>query len=199
MGETPAMQGADDDVPIEPLAASEVPRARRALMDVYAGAFAAPPYSEPPQAADRLASSLAAHAGRAGFRMRVAHDPGAGIVGFAYGYASAPGQWWHDRVAASIGPEAAARWLVGAFEVVELAVLPAWQRRGIGGRLLGALVDGVEHRTAVLSTLDAETSAVRLYRRHGWRPVGHLPSPAAGRFLVMGLDLARGGTVGSAS
>jgi ribosomal protein S18 acetylase RimI-like enzyme len=190
-----------DDVAIEPLAAAALEGARGAVIAVYAAAFAAPPYSEPPHAADRLAASLAIHAGRPGFRMRVARAADGGIVGFGYGYASAPGQWWHDRVALSVGRDAAQRWLVGAFEVVELAVLPAWQGHGIGTRLLAALLDGVEQRTAVLSTLDAETAALRLYRRLGWRPIGHLAPPAAhtaGRFLVMGLDLGPREAVGSA-
>lgn len=31
----------------------------------------------------------------------------ASIVGFAYGYTSAPGQWWHDIVAAALEPQIA--------------------------------------------------------------------------------------------
>jgi ribosomal protein S18 acetylase RimI-like enzyme len=185
-------------VEIRPLAAAGVEAERDALTGVYAAAFGAPPYRESPQTAERFAGTLATHRVRAGFRMRVAGPAGGRPVGFAYGYASAPGQWWHDRVAAAIGPQAAARWLVGGFEVVELAVLPEWQGAGIGGRLLDALLDGVGHATAVLSTLDMETPALRLYRRRGWRAIGAMPSPRLGRFLIMGLDLAPADAVGSA-
>jgi hypothetical protein len=41
----------------------------------------------------------------------------------------------------------------------------------------------------VLSTLDADTPARRLYRRRGWRAIGELPPTEIGRFVVMGLDL----------
>jgi ribosomal protein S18 acetylase RimI-like enzyme len=192
------VQRRSEQVEIQPLAAADVGEARAGLVGVYAAAFGAAPYRESPQTAERFAVTLSTHPYRAGFRMRVARPASGEPVGFAYGYASAPGQWWHDRVAASIGGSAAARWLVGSFEVVELAVLPAWQGAGIGGRLMDALLDGVCHGTAVLSTLDAETPALHLYRRRGWRVVGDMASPTLGRFLIMGLDLPPADAVGSA-
>jgi ribosomal protein S18 acetylase RimI-like enzyme len=160
------------------------------LVEVYSAAFGEPPYNEPPAAGERFADSLRVHSRRRGFAMRVAEDSGGEVVGFAYGYRAAPGQWWHDRVAGSLDPRAAARWLTGAFELVELAVRPDDQRRGLGGALHDALIDSApDHSTAVLSTLDADTPARRLYRRRGWRPIGALPPTRIGRFVVMGLDL----------
>jgi GNAT superfamily N-acetyltransferase len=110
-------------------------RIAEALGDVYADAFAAPPHNEPPEAAGRFRESLARHAALPGFRAAVAWAAGAEPAGFGYGHTSLPGQWWHDRAAAALPSERVARWLHEPFVVVELAVRPRLQRRGIGGSL----------------------------------------------------------------
>ena len=175
---------------IQAVGAGDVGGLRGELVEVYTAAFGQPPYNEPEAAGRRFGESLEMHAARDGFRMRVARGPGGELAGFAYGYLAQPGQWWHDRVARSLDDRAAERWLAGAFEIVELAVRPDRQRRGLGAALHDALVDDAGgHRTAVLSTLDADTAALRLYRRRGWRSIGGLPPTQIGRFVVMGLDL----------
>ena len=112
------------------------------------------------------------------------------VCGFACGYRGQAGQWWHDWVVSELGPAAAAEWADGAFEFVDLAVLPRAQGRGLGGRPHDALLAGLAHRTALLSTWDADTPARALYRRRGWatlravaRPDGRPP------VLLMGLRL----------
>jgi ribosomal protein S18 acetylase RimI-like enzyme len=132
------------------------------------------------------------HAERAGFRAFGAFD-GHRLVGFSEGYSSAPGQWWHDSVAARLPPNRRKRWLDGAFELVELHVHPEHQGRGLGGRLHDLLLQDVPHRTAMLSTRRADTPAMALYRKRGWVAVidemlfpGN-PIP----FQILGLDLRR--------
>ena len=94
------------------------------------------------------------------------------IVGIGYGFRGAAGQWWHDMVESAItaaaGREAARAWMTDSFEVGELHVHPDQQGRGIGRQLLLRLTAGRPERSAVLSTLDAESRARRLYRSSGF-------------------------------
>lgn len=175
---------------IELLGPEEALRARPAVVTVYLEAFAAPPYHKTPGAAESFAAAFQRHAGRAGFRLAAA-GAGADLAGFGYGYSAGPGQWWHDVVAAGLGPALSERWLRGAFELTELAVRPNHQGRGLGAALHDHLLAGLPHRTAVLSTMTEETAGLRLYRRRGWHvlhPGLRFPGIAA-PYLIMGLDL----------
>lgn len=173
------------------VAPDEVPALAPALREVYAEAFAQPPYRTPPAAADAWVAALPVHAARPGFRMVVAELAGR-LAGFAYGYATSAGQWWHDAIAAALGPHARAAWLDDAFEVVELAVHPAFQGEGVGGAVHDALLDALPHPTAILSTLDADTPAVRLYEKRGWRTLmdGFRFEGDPRAFLILGQRLA---------
>ena len=92
-----------------------------------------------------------------------------GLVAFSYGYHGERGQWWHDAVSHGLSHAEADHWLSNAFEVAEVHVLPAWQGRGIGRRVLTMLLDGVTESTVVLSAIDDETPARHLYRSLGFR------------------------------
>ncbi len=143
------------------------------------------------------------HTERAGFRSVGAftEDPraedGAGeqLVGFGYGYLVAPGQWWHDQVRHALDRRTAKRWLPGAFEVCELHVHPAQQSRGLGRQLLHALVEGLPHPAALLSTPDSETKAFKLYRADGFVDLArghHFPGDTR-PFAILGARLPLGG------
>jgi ribosomal protein S18 acetylase RimI-like enzyme len=124
------------------------------------------------------------HCARQEFRLVAAEDDGS-LVGFAYGYVGERGQWWSDRVVEALAPSVADVWVGGHFEFVELAVLPASRRRGIGARLHDALMSGTEHRRGLLSTDDSDTPARRLYASRGWTKLGNLSAETAvlGRWL----------------
>lgn len=99
-------------------------------------------------------------------------SPVGNVVGFGYGFRGVPGQWWHDVVhqalVDAVGKRHAETWLDDAFEVAELHVLPAYQGRGLGRRLLAALCADRPERTVLLSTLDRPDSrARRLYGSMG--------------------------------
>ncbi|HEY5987248.1 MAG TPA: GNAT family N-acetyltransferase, partial [Streptosporangiaceae bacterium] len=94
------------------------------------------------------------------------------VVGFAYGFHGAPGQWWHDLVheviASKHGAPAADEWLGDSFEIAEVHVHPRHQGRGAGRAMLLRLTAGRPERTAVLSTMDTHSRARRLYRGLGF-------------------------------
>jgi ribosomal protein S18 acetylase RimI-like enzyme len=107
------------------------------------------------------------HVSLAGFACRAAIIDDT-LVGFGYGYTTSPGQWWHDLVRRALDRDAADEWLVDAFELSELHVLPEYQGIGIGRRLLTSLAVGIPHSAMLLSTPDSDTRAFRLYRDTGF-------------------------------
>ena len=68
--------------------------------------------------------------------------------------------------------------MVDEAHVTSFAVHPRWRRRGVGERLLLALVDIAVARRAREATLEVRLSnmpARRLYEKYGFRPVGIRP------------------------
>jgi ribosomal protein S18 acetylase RimI-like enzyme len=132
---------------------------------------------------------FARYAGLPDFRGFVARAGGA-TVGMGFGHRSLPGQWWHDAVAAHVGPANPA--LRDAWVLVELAVRAAWQGHGIGGLLHDALLDAQPLPRALLSTEVTNDRARRMYERRGWHYLHSGFAFAAGqpRFLVMHREVA---------
>ncbi|MDP9365243.1 MAG: GNAT family N-acetyltransferase [Chloroflexota bacterium] len=191
-------------IDIEFVDASEVTAVQDQIAAIYRDAFSSPPDGEKPAAVASFVERLPRHAARAGFRCAVARD-GDWPLGFAYGYVGAPGQWWHDLVRAALSPTMAERWLDGAFEFTELAVVPSAQGGGIGGGLHDLLLSRTPSATALTTTPREGNPAVRFDRRRGWEtlvddfrfPGGTAP------WLILGRDLSSlrgsgGRTVGGA-
>jgi ribosomal protein S18 acetylase RimI-like enzyme len=166
-------------------ASSVLGRHRREIEELWRLVF-------PATTEERFAEILPRHARRRGFRFLAARDGERRLAGFVYGYLGGPGEWWHDHVAAVLGPDRAARWLQpGHFELVELQVRPDFRRRGLGRRLHDELLAGLEAPTAVLSTEQDNEAALALYDRCGWQVIldeidfgpGYPP------FVVLGKEL----------
>jgi ribosomal protein S18 acetylase RimI-like enzyme len=170
--------------PVDPFAELDT------VFAIYCAALGAPPAARETQAwRDDI---LPRHAARADFdflgaRERDSED----LVGFTYGYTGAYGQWWTDRVAPAMDAAARAVWLDPPhFEVVELHVRPDSQRRGIGTRLLDALLAGQPHDRALLTADPAAASALPYYEKHGWEPLADVELVAgAGTRVVLGRRL----------
>ena len=171
------------------------------LMDVYQAAMGVAAVQLPGRRA-----IMQAHTAHPAFRALIvtgtprgaagetAADPGP-VVAFAYGFRGGRGQWWHDLVRSALtsasGHAAAAGWLDDSFEVAELHVRPEYQRRGIGRQLLFRLTGDRAERTAVLSTMDANSPARRLYRSAGFTDLltGYRFSGTPVPYAVMGAAL----------
>ncbi len=157
-----------------------------AIVNCYRAAFTAPGYDETEADVLRFATSqLPGHLHRDGFRLTAALE-GDAVRGFGYGYTGRRGQYWSDLVAAAVPEEIAAAWVGGHFELVELAVDPAYQGRGLGGRLLDTLLSDLPHQRALLGTYPDERPSVRLYRSRGWRRLATIDRSSD----LWGLDLA---------
>lgn len=110
------------------------------------------------------------HMRRSGWRCVGAFEDDA-LIGIAYGYRGASGQWWHDEVQRGlrfVDPALVQRYLTNYFELTELHVHPDRQGRGIGHALLTELLSGVDAPRVLLSTPEGPTRAWRLYRRTGF-------------------------------
>jgi GNAT superfamily N-acetyltransferase len=138
------------------------------ILEVYRQAFSEPPYNKTEADVIGFSQALDLHRNRLNARLIVAQNERGLITGFAYGYEVLGGQWWYEVVEKAMPARMARQWLHGAFELVELAVMPSMQGQGTGGRLHDAVLSGLSNRTAVLSTIEIETTALHLYRRRGW-------------------------------
>jgi|tagenome__1003787_1003787.scaffolds.fasta_scaffold20987937_7 ribosomal protein S18 acetylase RimI-like enzyme len=163
-----------------------------ALTDVYAAAFAEPPYGRDGGEAERFAGIFDAHRSRAGFVLAIAEERDV-VVGFTYGYRGREGEWWHDRVVGAVDPRAHDPWLLpGHLEVVELAVSPSHRRQGIGEGLLAAVLAASGAPTAVLSSR-VDAPALRFYLHRGWQRIGELRFSEGGAvYAILALDARPG-------
>lgn len=132
------------------------------------------------------------HVGWPGFRLFIAAID-ANPVGFVYGYQSLPGQWWHDQVREPLIQAGKEHWLENAVELAEVAVLPPFQGRGIGTRLIDAFLEGVTE--PVLLGLEADDDRTHaLYAAHGFKALltNFYYEGFEDRIIVMGRTLQGG-------
>ncbi|RNL86388.1 GNAT family N-acetyltransferase [Halostreptopolyspora alba] len=159
----------ETDVELRDLAAPAFRHALPALLEIYAAAM------DPPR--EQLAGRrliMEQHAQNPRFTSVVALTADDSPVGFGYGFHGHNGQWWHDVVTSGLrarSPDAERHWFTDAFEIAELHVVPQWQGRGIGRRLLERLTAARGERTAVLSTHTGPTAAHGLYTSYGFTDV----------------------------
>ncbi|MCV7078186.1 GNAT family N-acetyltransferase [Mycobacterium szulgai] len=101
------------------------------------------------------------------------------MLGVAYGYPGAPGQWWQQQVVLGLQrsgfpPHAITRLMTSYFELTELHIHPRAQGRGLGEALARRLLAGRGEEHVLLSTPETNgeaNRAWRLYRRLGFSDV----------------------------
>jgi GNAT superfamily N-acetyltransferase len=140
------------------------------LIDIYQAVFSQSPYYETLPDTFNFAGRLSYHSRQPGFRCAIIIPaPGSPAGGFAYGYHGQPGTWLYNLAAIRLPASRVAEFFGDCFEFAELALLPDWQGQGLGGMLHDALLEGLPHRTACLSTIEVETNALHLYQNRGWK------------------------------
>jgi len=182
------------DYVIDSVNISGVNKLQEDIIHIYRQAFEGAPYFKSEAEVTSFRQSLSRHNKRPGFHLLIARNVKTEqCVGFTYGYSGQAGQWWHDIVVKAMEPRTAAIWMADNFELVELAVLPAYQGFGIGGALHDRLLNSQTHLKAVLSTLQCETAALQLYRKRGWKIlIDGLRFPSSNRvYLILGIDLTK--------
>lgn len=135
------------------------------LIDVYITAM-----RYPADLADARSVLWEEHSRRTGFSCVIASGAADRIVGLAYGYRGAPGQWWYSEVRRGVVPTGQEQ-LTDFFELTELHVHPEWQGQGLGEAMLRGLAKDRPERHILLSTPEGENRAWRLYRRLGFTDV----------------------------
>lgn len=101
------------------------------------------------------------------------------LLGVAYGYPGAPGQWWQQQVVlglqrGGLPSHEITRLMTSYFELTELHIHPRAQGRGLGEALVRRLLAGRGERNVLLSTPETNgepNRAWRLYRRLGFTDV----------------------------
>jgi ribosomal protein S18 acetylase RimI-like enzyme len=101
------------------------------------------------------------------------------LLGVAYGYPGAPGQWWQQQVVlglqrGGLPSQEIAKLMTSYFELTELHIHPRAQGRGIGEALVRRLLAGRDENNVLLSTPETNgepNRAWRLYRRLGFTDV----------------------------
>lgn len=89
---------------------------------------------------DSIEESLKKHTGYEGFQCILLQIEEK-TIGFAYGYSSVPGQYYHDLLHRHLSPQDYESYLTDCFEFVELAVLPEYRKKGFGARLTNCLLN----------------------------------------------------------
>lgn len=101
------------------------------------------------------------------------------LLGVAYGYPGAPGQWWQQQVVLGLQrsgfpPLEIARLMSSYFELTELHIHPRAQGQGLGEALARRLLAGRDEDYVLLSTPETDGEANRawkLYRRLGFTDI----------------------------
>ncbi|MEU7569434.1 GNAT family N-acetyltransferase [Streptomyces fradiae] len=126
-----------------------------------------------------------------GARAYGATAPDGRLVGFVYGMPNDRAHWWSTVVQPYLVREGNEDWLDDSFVITELHVHPSHQGRGIGTELITTITGTAEERRSILSAIDTESPARRLYRSLGYVDLArrvHFPS-AARPYAVMGAPL----------
>lgn len=113
------------------------------------------------------------------------------LTGFVYGMPNDRTHWWSTVVEPYLRAGGHEDWLDGSFVITELHVHPGFQGHGVGRALITTLTDSADEPRSILSAIDTDSPARRLYRALGYVDLArqvHFPS-ARLPYAVMGAPL----------
>lgn len=98
-----------------------------------------------------------------------------------------------ELLSKAFSPEGYQYWLADCFEFVELGVHPAFRNQGLANQLVIRLLEGVEHKTAVLTTQHNNGHARSLYESLGWTVLNNAFYPNGDKepYVIMGKKLQK--------
>ena len=134
------------------------------------------------------------HAARPGL-VAVGAATGDRLLGFCYGFPSDESAWWDQQIRPHLEAAGTADWLDrDTFELTELHVHPAHQGRGLGRRLITAVLSRTALPRALLSVRAGDSVARRLYRSLGFADLTapFFFGPGQPAYTVMGAALVPG-------
>ncbi|MGI5214360.1 N-acetyltransferase family protein [Plantactinospora sp. CA-290183] len=137
------------------------------LQELYAEVYAEPPYEEGPEHVAQFRRWFRQHLGQPGFRLARAVDVDGLLVGTAYGHTMSAGEWLQPQV----GEPPAHVHGVPKFMIAEWMVRGPYRGRGVGRRLLSALLADRPEPYAILASNPA-APARRIYEQLGWQQAG---------------------------
>lgn len=164
---------------------------QKQIVAIYLEAFERAPYFKSKSEVAAFAQAFPRTIQQDSFKLVGAIVTGSKLmVGYAYGIKNDPAQGWF-KIVAEAAPYLVDTWLKPSFRFAEMAVLPAKQGIGIGGRLHDQLLSKLPYKKAVLSTMSTDTNAWQLYKKRGWQVLlDNLYVPNLPRtYRIMGLDL----------
>lgn len=134
---------------------------------------------------------LLKHRSYNGYRGLVMYSDKDEVVGFAYGYTSLPGQYYHELLSKEFDSKEYQKWLNNCFEFVELAVHPRFRKMGLGKELVTQLLEGAPNKTAILTTQSDNEPARALYGSLNWTLLKKTfyPHDLNHPYVIMGKEL----------
>lgn len=138
---------------------------------IYELVFIEEPYCEGPTDFQDFADMWPGRVGQPGFRLVVAYDGGQ-AVGMAFGRPLPADTRWWDGMLVDVPADVTGEWPGRSFGINEIAVLPAYRRRGLARRLHDELLDGTGVERAALLCRPEATAAQAAYARWGYEKIG---------------------------
>jgi ribosomal protein S18 acetylase RimI-like enzyme len=182
----------DDVVRIESHGSDSARSLVAEVSGLYAAVFGLPPFNAGDDAIADQRDSFPKLTGRPGFRLVLARLAGTGrYVGFGYGFLLPVGSTWWRGVVEPLNAAFTAETGKRTFAVIDYGVLPDFRGRGIGRLVHDELLGGSGAERGTLAVRPTATETQAIYRRWGWRRVGHevmdppVPSP---EFDILVLD-----------
>ena len=179
-----------DEVVVDVLGGEEADAIAGDVGSLYRASFGVPPNSEGPEQFEHQRAAFDELRRRRGFRLAVARLAGE-LVGFAYGAFLLPDTRWWDGMYEPLPEEMTAETGGRTFSLVDMGVLPAQRKRGIGRALHDEVLGGCGAERATLAVEPRLESNQRLYQSWGWRCAGRLtgaPGDIADAYDIYVLD-----------